>query len=93
MTHPTACDEYVHQQRSPWSERDASDRRAMLTEILAHLCAEIGDGTRDHVSRYGGEEFVLLSGHDLDDTQRFGVAMCRRIEALAIGHPASVIAN
>ena len=93
MTHPTAYDEYVHQQRSPWSERDASDRRAMLTEILAPLCAEIGDGTRDHVSRYGDEGFVLMSGHDLDDAQRLGVVLCRHIEALAISHPASVIAN
>jgi len=35
MTHPAACDEYAHQRRS---QRDASDRRAMLTEILAQVC-------------------------------------------------------
>jgi diguanylate cyclase (GGDEF)-like protein len=61
---------------------------------LARLCAEIVDGTQAHVSRYGGEEFVLLlPGRDLDEAQRLGVDLCRRIAALAIGHPASIVAN
>ena len=61
---------------------------------LARLCAEIVDGTQAHVSRYGGEEFVLLlPGCDLDEAQRLGVDLCRRIEALAIGHPASIVAS
>ncbi|GGY17957.1 hypothetical protein GCM10008098_07220 [Rhodanobacter panaciterrae] len=61
---------------------------------LARLCAEIVDGMQAHVSRYGGEEFVLLlPGCDLDTAQQLGVDLCRRVEALAIGHPASVIAN
>jgi hypothetical protein len=44
MTHSTACDEHAHPQRSPWSERDASDRRAMLTEILAQVSMEALQG-------------------------------------------------
>lgn len=61
---------------------------------LARQCAEVADGTQAHVSRYGGEEFVLLlPGCDLSEAQRFGVDLCRRIEALAIGHPASVVAD
>lgn len=61
---------------------------------LARLCAELVDGTQAHVSRYGGEEFVLLLlGCDLDEAQRLGVDLCRRIEALAIHHPASIVAD
>jgi diguanylate cyclase (GGDEF)-like protein len=59
----------------------------------ARLRAEIVDGSRARVSRSGGEEFVLLPGHDLDEAQRLGVNLCRRTEALSIGHPASIVAN
>jgi diguanylate cyclase (GGDEF)-like protein len=62
--------------------------------VLARLCAEIVNGTQAHVSRYGGEEFVLLlPGCDLGDAQRLGVDLCHRIEALAISHPASIVAD
>jgi diguanylate cyclase (GGDEF)-like protein len=61
---------------------------------LARLCAGIVNGTQAHVSRYGGEEFVLLlPGRDLSDAQRLGVDLCHRIEALVISHPASIVAD
>ena len=62
--------------------------------VLARLCAEIVQGTKVHVSRYGGEEFILLlPGCDLNEAQRLGIDLCRRIEALAINHPASIVAD
>ena len=36
---------------------------------------------------------MLLPGCDLDTAQRVGVDLCSRIEALAIAHPASIVAN
>ena len=44
MTHPPAHEEHAHQQASPWSERDASDRRAMLAEILAQVSMQALQG-------------------------------------------------
>lgn len=44
MTHTLPSDEHVPQPRSPWSERDASDRHAMLTEILAQVSTEALQG-------------------------------------------------
>ncbi|MEO6800872.1 MAG: sensor domain-containing diguanylate cyclase [Rhodanobacter sp.] len=60
---------------------------------LASLCAEVGDPARAVVARYGGEEFVLLlPGADLHSAQRLAEQLCRRVEALAIEHPASLVA-
>ncbi|WP_077442511.1 diguanylate cyclase [Rhodanobacter sp. C01] len=62
--------------------------------VLARLCAEIVQGTQAHVSRYGGEEFVLLlPGCNLADAKRLGLDLCRRIDALALNHPASIVAD
>jgi GAF domain-containing protein len=44
MTHSTPGDEHAHEPRSPWSERDASDQRATLTEILAQVSMEALQG-------------------------------------------------
>ena len=61
---------------------------------LARLCGEVAAEAHAHLSRYGGEEFVLLlPGCDLRRAQRLGAELCRRIEALAIGHPASPVAD
>lgn len=40
MTHSIPADEHAHRERPRWSERDASDRRAMLTEILTQVSME-----------------------------------------------------
>jgi len=62
--------------------------------VLARLCAGSVRGTKAHVSRYGGEEFILLlPGCDLNEAQRLGIDLCRRIESLAIAHPASIVAD
>lgn len=62
--------------------------------VLAHLCAEVIDGTQALVARYGGEEFVLLlPGCDQHDALRLGENLCHRVEALAIVHPASAVAE
>ena len=60
---------------------------------VAGLCAEVGGIAHALVARYGGEEFVLLlPGADLQDGQRLAEQLCRRVEALAIEHPASQVA-
>ena len=61
---------------------------------LARLCAEVAESRQAQAARYGGEEFVLLlPGCSLHDAQQCGERLCRSIEALAIGHPASAVAD
>jgi diguanylate cyclase (GGDEF)-like protein len=61
---------------------------------LARLCADVVDDSGGHAARYGGEEFVLLLPHcELRAARRLGTSLCRRVEALAIVHPASLVAS
>lgn len=61
---------------------------------LARLCAVVARDSRVHVARYGGEEFVLLLPDcGLDAARKLGVELCRRIEVLAVEHPASPVAS
>ena len=61
---------------------------------LARLFAGVAGDARTHVSRYGGEEFVLLlSGCDLRGAQQLGLDLRRRVEALAMEHPASPVTS
>lgn len=60
---------------------------------LARICSDIQPEVLAHVSRYGGEEFVLLLPRsDLHVAQQFARDLCRRVEALELAHPASPIA-
>ncbi|MEP6898783.1 MAG: diguanylate cyclase [Rhodanobacter sp.] len=60
---------------------------------LARQCSEVVRDTQAQVSRYGGEEFVLLlPGSSLHDAQCLAEHLRGRIEALAIVHPASLVA-
>ncbi|MEP7185568.1 MAG: diguanylate cyclase [Rhodanobacter sp.] len=57
---------------------------------LARMCADMAPDALAHVSRYGGEEFVLiLPDSDLPMAHDFAVNLCRGVEALALEHPAS----
>ncbi len=57
---------------------------------LARMCADIAPDALAHVSRYGGEEFVLiLPDSDLPTAHAFALDLCRGAEALALEHPAS----
>ena len=61
---------------------------------LARTCTEVAHAAGIHVSRYGGEEFVLLlAGSDLAAAQTLAETLCRRVEALAIVHPTSPVAR
>lgn len=61
---------------------------------LADIFAQLGAAGQALVARYGGEEFVLLLPHaGLQEGQRLAEQLCRRVEALAISHPASPVAS
>lgn len=61
---------------------------------LAWLCADIESDVLAHVSRYGGEEFVLLlPDSDMQAAQQFARDLCARVEAMALANPASPVAS
>jgi diguanylate cyclase (GGDEF)-like protein len=60
---------------------------------LAKLCDEALLDSQTLVARYGGEEFVLLLPRcDLPTACRHAEALRRRVEVMAIPHPASPVA-
>ena len=62
-----------------------------LAKILTTTAAGYGAGV--HLSRYGGEEFVLLlGGGDMDSARALAQTLCERVEALAFSHPTSPVA-
>lgn len=65
-----------------------------LRELARTLTATaVGHGAGVHLSRYGGEEFVLLlGGGDLTSAQALAQTLCQQVEALAIPHPTSPVA-
>jgi len=61
---------------------------------LARLCTQVAEGHCELVARYGGEELaLLLLDGDLRAARRLGERLRRRVEALALEHPASSVAN
>jgi diguanylate cyclase (GGDEF)-like protein len=61
---------------------------------IAQQCLRVAEGHCGLVARYGGEELaLLLSDGDLRAARRLGERLRRRIEALAMEHPASNVAS
>lgn len=61
---------------------------------LARLCTHVAEGHCELVARYGGEELaLLLLDGDLRAARRLGERLRRRVEALAMEHPASSVAQ
>jgi diguanylate cyclase (GGDEF)-like protein len=61
---------------------------------LARLCMVVAGDHCELVARYGGEEFaLLLIDGDLRAARRLGERLRRRVEALAMEHPASTVAR
>jgi len=61
---------------------------------LARLCTQVAEGHCELVARYGGEELaLLLLDGDLRAARRLGERLRRRVEALAMEHPASSVAK
>jgi len=59
---------------------------------LARLCTRVAEGHCELVARYGGEEIaLLLVDGDLRAARRLGERLRRRVEALAMAHPASSV--
>lgn len=62
--------------------------------VLAQTLTRVASGARVHLSRYGGEEFVLLlAGADLADARRLADALRSAVEQLALHHPNSPVAR
>jgi diguanylate cyclase (GGDEF)-like protein len=60
---------------------------------LARTLTMVAHRAGVHLSRYGGEEFVLLlAGGDLAEARTLAETLRRRVEALAIRHPTSPVA-
>lgn len=60
---------------------------------LAQTLTSVACGAGVHLSRYGGEEFVvLLPKTDLEQATRLAETLRGRVEALAIDHPTSAVA-
>jgi diguanylate cyclase (GGDEF)-like protein len=61
---------------------------------LAQQCMRVAEGHCELVARYGGEELaLLLTDGDLRSARRLGERLRRRVEALAMEHPASNVAS
>jgi diguanylate cyclase (GGDEF)-like protein len=59
---------------------------------LARLCTRVAEGNCELVARYGGEELaLLLVDGDLRAARRLGERLRKRVEALAMEHPASSV--
>jgi diguanylate cyclase (GGDEF)-like protein len=66
-------------------------------QCLRGIAGALARGLRragDLAARYGGEEFgVILPHTDAAEAYRVGETVCRAVDALRIGHPASPIAD
>lgn len=61
---------------------------------LAQLCTEVANDAGAHLSRYGGEEFVLLlAAGGSAVAEKLAKTLCQRVAALRIAHPASPVAS
>jgi diguanylate cyclase (GGDEF)-like protein len=61
---------------------------------LARLCSTLASTDTDLVARYGGEEIaLLLPGRDLRQARQIGERLRRKVEAMAMPHPASTAAG
>jgi len=66
-------------------------------ECLTHVARALAEGLRragDLLARYGGEEFAaILPDTDVEELETLAESLRRRVEALAISHPDSPVAE